>query len=72
MAESLKLLYYRREDVTYSIKTYTDTADVGSDYLGLNIGGTPYYAKLGATNDVLASHLRVQKGGAIMAVLVSI
>lgn len=69
MSESTKKIYYRRGGVTYEIKTYTSTSDVGSEYIGLNIGGTTYYAKIGAVGDSNASYLRVQKGGATKAIL---
>ena len=69
MAESTKKIYYRRAGATYSIKTYTTIAEVGSEYIGINIGGTNYYAKIGPASDPNASSIRVQKGGATKAVL---
>lgn len=72
MAESTKKLYYRRSGITYQIKTYTTTSDVGPEYLGLNIGGVTYYAKIGSVSDTFASHLRVHKGGVTKAVLTGV
>jgi hypothetical protein len=68
MALATEKLYYRRSDTTYSINLYTATSDVGTDYLSVRVGGNTRYAKIVATTDSLASHLRIRKDGVTKAV----
>jgi len=65
---STEKLYCRRSGVTYSIDLYTDTSDVGAEYLSIRVGGNIRYAKIVATTDSTASHLRVQRSGVTKAV----
>lgn len=69
MAEHTKKLKYRQSGTTYEVNLYTDSADVGTDALGLRDGTTTVYAKLGDPTDPDASHVRVRSSSTTKAIL---
>jgi hypothetical protein len=69
MPKIAKSLKYRRSGVTYSVQLYDSVSEVGSTYMNLKVDGQTVYAKLGATGDSDASHLRVRKSGVTYAIL---
>lgn len=70
MAKITRTLKYRRASVTYSIDLFNSVGDLGSsDYMAVKIDGGKAYAPLGPTGHLVASHLRVKKGGSTYAVL---
>lgn len=70
MAKLTRKLKYRRAGVTYSIDLFNTVAELGSsDYMAVKIDDGKAYAPLGPTGHLVASHLRVKKGGSTYAVL---
>jgi hypothetical protein len=69
MPKIAKSLNYQKLGVTYSVQLYDNVSEVGSTYMNLKVDGQTVYAKLGATSDGDASHLRVQKSGVTYAIL---
>jgi hypothetical protein len=71
MPAILKQLHYMKNGIITDITLYDSQGDVGSDYIGLMVDGSPVYAKLGEIGEAEASDLRIQKNGTTYAVLKS-
>jgi hypothetical protein len=71
MAEIAKKLYYKKNEVEYSINLYDSTTDVGPNYLTVKVDNNLAYAKCGPFDDMVASDLTVKMSDTIYAVLSS-
>ena len=69
MAVLTKNLYVQKTGRTaVACNIYSTTAEVGSNYLSVNVDGTNGYVKLGSTNDTYATSGRVMKGSTTYAI----
>lgn len=71
MAAITEKLKYQKGSSISEITLYDDIADVGSDYLQLQVSGETVFAALGDPAAPNASDMRIQKGGSIFAVMLT-
>lgn len=69
MAEYANKLHFISNGVTQTASAYSTTAEAGSDYVPVMVGGSTLYVPIGSTSHPMATKGRVMKNGTTYAIL---